>query len=183
MEAVARSEGGDRLCHLFLWLLLVLLPSLPTCRSLEFPRAEDADARRTAFAAADRDGDGRVTLEELARYQHREGLAEMDLDGDGKISGKEWENTHPSEVGKEDLFTKLDKNGDGLLDEDEGIGFFIDDNAYQAAFTRQDENADAGLSWDEFSTGDLSDLGLNFFDPQAKSEETSPPTETISAQP
>ena len=64
------------------------------------------------FKAADKDGNGQLTKEEL-RQMLIERLKAADTNGDGKLSPEEAKSAFPKM--NNEMFTKLDRNGDGFL--------------------------------------------------------------------
>lgn len=120
--------------------LLALAPPL-AAQSTGFP----TNAQELGFYAADSDGDGRVTLEELAR-DAAAGFAGLDRDGSRTLTA--------AEVGPDGAaaFARVDADKDGVLT-------FIEVMDHKAAaFTRADRDGDAGLTYDEMVSGVAAEL-------------------------
>lgn len=63
--------------------------SAPDARVEEPPQATEKSKEEKRFARADKDDDGRITLEEL--YQpRRKAFAKLDRNGDGRLVFEEW---------------------------------------------------------------------------------------------
>ncbi|MEQ8934873.1 MAG: EF-hand domain-containing protein [Amphiplicatus sp.] len=76
------------------------------------------DRSRAFFEAADANGDGAITKEEMkahheAKRAEREAKRFPDADGDGVVSKAEYD------AKADERFAKLDANGDGVLSEEE----------------------------------------------------------------
>ena len=89
-----------------------------------------------AFETADTDGDGFVSLPELAR-DAAHGFATLDKDGDGKLRPEDLDEHDPA------LFLKVDVNGDGVITFEEVMANKV------RAFKAGDKNHDDGLSFEE----------------------------------
>lgn len=126
------------------------------------------------FKAADTDGDGRLTLNELPALFYPEThdgvlsitvaatMKQKDLDKDGRLSPKEfWE---ADDFGGDDLdlseeekadFEKLDQNGDGSLSVEElrawESGTFHTEEAMKSLFEIADKDSDMHLTADEIA--------------------------------
>lgn len=98
------------------------------------------------FSRADKDGDGRVSVEEIDE-RHRDFLAKADADKDGYITEDEMEALHEAKKAemKAKLFPDADKNG------------FVDrrefEDAARARFAELDKNGDGRLSEEEARAG------------------------------
>jgi Ca2+-binding EF-hand superfamily protein len=101
---------------------------------------------RLAFDAADTDGDGVVSLGELAR-DAAHGFATLDKDGDQRLT--------PAELGPHDaaLFSRVDTDRDGVLTFKEVMANKI------RAFEAGDKDQDGGLSFEEMVTSVESEVG------------------------
>jgi Ca2+-binding EF-hand superfamily protein len=109
------------------------------------PAGEFSD-EQIAFMAADTDGDGEVSLAELARDAAR-GFAALDKDGSGTLT--------PEELGPHDdaLFRRVDTNGDGKLTFEEVTANKV------RAFETGDKDKDGGLSFQEMESEVEAELG------------------------
>jgi Ca2+-binding EF-hand superfamily protein len=99
-----------------------------------------------AFMAADTDGDGEVSLAELARDAAR-GFATLDKDGNGVLTVEE--------LGPHDaaLFRQVDTNGDGKLTFEEVMANKV------RAFRAGDKDKDGGLTLEEMEAEVKAELG------------------------
>jgi Ca2+-binding EF-hand superfamily protein len=109
------------------------------------PAGEFSD-EQVAFMAADTDGDGEVSLAELARDAAR-GFAALDKDGSDTLT--------PEELGPHDdaLFRRVDTNGDGELTFEEVMANKV------RAFEAGDKDKDGGLSFQEMESEVEAELG------------------------
>ena len=83
-------------------------PQAPEARP-ETPPAADARTReQRRFGRADRDDDGRITLEELF-YPRRRAFARLDRNGDGRLAFEEWAHS------TSEKFARADSNRDRAL--------------------------------------------------------------------
>jgi hypothetical protein len=100
------------------------------------------------FSKADRDGDGRVSVEEIDD-RHREFLSTADADKDGFITEEEMQVLRESRRAemKEKLFPDADKNG--YVDRREF------EEAARARFAELDKNGDGRLSEEEARAGHM----------------------------
>jgi Ca2+-binding EF-hand superfamily protein len=98
--------------------------------------AEPGFYERVAFDAADTDGDGLVSLAELAR-DAAAGFSGLDTDRSETLT--------PGELGAHDpaMFSRIDADGDGVLTFPEVM------TNKTRAFEAGDENEDGGLSFEE----------------------------------
>lgn len=100
------------------------------------------------FSKADKDGDGRVSVEEIDE-RHRDFLARADADKDGYITEAEMEAMHETRKAamKAKLFPDADKNG------------YVDRREYEdaarARFSELDKNGDGRLSEEEMRAGHM----------------------------
>lgn len=103
---------------------------------------------RMAFDAADTDGNGLVSLPELAR-DAAVGFATLDKDGSLTLT--------PAELGPHDpaQFKRIDANGDGVLSFEEVMA------NKSRAFKEGDKNQDGGLSFEEMVTVVESEAGAS----------------------
>jgi hypothetical protein len=95
------------------------VPRAPAARTLdagiesgspaEPPSADDRSREQRRFDRADRNRDGRITLEELTNPRHR-AFARLDTNHDGRLSFEEWA------VRTLHKFTTADANHDNALD-------------------------------------------------------------------
>jgi hypothetical protein len=76
------------------------------------PSADERTREQRRFDRADRDNDGKVTLEELY-YPRRRAFARVDTNGDGRLSFEEWA------VRTSTKFGEADANRDRALDRTE----------------------------------------------------------------
>lgn len=119
-------------------------------------KADAADRRHALFARLDKNGDGKVSAEEMARARadlqtrrldHM--FARMDADHDGKISrdeaAKAMDDRAEGRRGRHHgaMLAKLDKDGDGAISAAEF------DAAGDARFARLDKNGDGVITPDE----------------------------------
>ncbi len=148
--------------------LLVLL-ALASCRTMDEDLVDPSSMTQADFATADLDSDGKLTMKELATFQHREALAEFDLDSDGNISAKEWAVARPSAGEDDPHFKALDQNSDRMISEKEAVGFITKHQGFTEQFDDLDENADSALHWEEVDAGAPDSLKVNLFsaDPAA----------------
>ncbi len=72
------------------------------------PSADARNREQRRFDRADRDNDGRVTLEEMT-YQRRRNFARLDSNNDGRLSFEEWASRTIQK------FTEVDANRDRAL--------------------------------------------------------------------
>lgn len=125
------------------------------------------EVEEAKFKAADKDGDGRLSLAELPAFMQPElsdkvlsvateaTLKHMDADGDGEVSMDEFLGATPEEVSKEELeqFKGLDKDGSGKLNAQEfrawESGFYHNHLAMQKLFEISDKDHDMKLSQEE----------------------------------
>lgn len=133
-------------------------------------KSEEGVMDQASFAHVDIDGDGRVSLNDLAKYKHREGLAEVDTDGDKTISIAEWKAAKPSDTANDEQFRRLDKNDDKQIAEEEAVEFLLQHSTFPAAFKAMDRDADGFLLWEEYAAGDPSTLDVMLFAPNVPSE-------------
>lgn len=144
------------------WWCALLLTS---CVTLD---EEDAGVRhpgwvQTDFSRADGNGDGRLSLEELAKHRHREALAEFDSNNDQLISLAEWKQARPNAEKAAEEFATMDANRDGLLQEVEAVRFITGHEGYRQVFRQLDANGDGFLIWEEVAQGEPGALDLPLF--------------------
>ena len=118
-------------------------------------RTEQGKAGEAIFRALDKNGDGKLSADEIAHAA--DSLVALDKNGDGSITLAELEPPRPASAlavqGGRDparLWQRLiagDKNGDGKLSEDE-----MPDRLARA-FSRIDRNGDGLVDETEFKTG------------------------------
>ena len=72
------------------------------------PEATEKSKEEKRFARADKDEDGRITLEELFQPR-RKAFARLDVNGDGRLAFEEWA------VSTSDKFGKADRDRSGWL--------------------------------------------------------------------
>lgn len=149
------------------FLLLALSPITAFlssgCRTLEEGEGKAGRFDQAMFAAADTDGDGKLSKPELALHQHREALAEIDLDDDSQISAAEWAAAKPSAGENDQHFKQLDKNNDGKVAEDEAVSFITEDVEFGDSFQKLDTNGDSHLHWEEIEAGSSAELNETLF--------------------
>ncbi len=127
---------------------------LHACRTVEEGAGVPQGLDRAAFAKADADEDGALSPEELARYLHREALAEFDLSGDGLITAEEWALAKPSAGENDPLFREIDANGDGHIAEEEAVAYLMGLEGFLQAFERLDRDGDGKLDWREVKSAE-----------------------------
>jgi Ca2+-binding EF-hand superfamily protein len=95
------------------------------------------------FDAADRNGNGRVTLAEweahIVTILHREN----DSNRDGRVTFAEWQMNNPS--ANRARFMKLDTDGDGAISWAEGLAFVRKEHVYDDVFKRMDTDGSGTL--------------------------------------
>jgi len=108
---------------------------------------------QTPLAAADLDGDGRVSLAEFSRSENAAMLKRLDADGDGRISRQEMKPVADREPEGSDRQGRLDRmwarsdlDGDGFLNAAEL------DAAAKRRFGRRDRDKDGWLSASELAS-------------------------------
>lgn len=132
------------------------------CRTLDEQTSPNA-IDPTTFAMADRNDDGKLSPEELARYRHREALAEFDLNGDNLISSSEWAAAKPSAGEQDEHFNRLDKDGDGHVAESEAVLFVTEHVSFSDIFEKLDRNSDEHLHWEELAQGEPDSFNITLF--------------------
>jgi Ca2+-binding EF-hand superfamily protein len=98
------------------------------------------------FSKADKDGDGRISVEELDQ-RHRNFLAKADADKDGYISEDEMKAFHDARRDKMKAKRFPDADKDGFVSRREY------EDAARARFDALDKNADGRLSEEELRAG------------------------------
>lgn len=102
------------------------------------------------FAAADTNGDGKVTPAELATWQAKQ-VGSIDANGDGKLSADEIAQFELKQIATwtqaqaQSMVKQLDANGDGLLSASELLAQPMTD----VGFSQLDRNHDGVLTGDE----------------------------------
>lgn len=125
------------------------------------------EVEEAKFKAADKDGDGRLSLAELPSFLQPQlsdkvlsvateaTLKHMDEDGDGEVSLLEFLGATPEEAPEEEIqnFKGLDKDGSGKLNAKEfkawESGFYHNHQAMQQLFEISDKDHDMKLSQEE----------------------------------
>ncbi|ERN39776.1 Ca2+-binding protein (EF-Hand superfamily) [Rubidibacter lacunae KORDI 51-2] len=116
------------------------------------------------FADIDRDGDGRVTLDEYLDHmlaEHRARLLHkfqyLDTDGDGTIAFEEFLTATESSYAVLKKFRECDLDGDGLLDYEEALRAaeildlpYSSDDIKAALERRADLDRDGKVTYDEY---------------------------------
>ncbi|NLT70496.1 MAG: hypothetical protein GXX91_07350 [Verrucomicrobiaceae bacterium] len=160
-------------------ILSVLFSS---CRTIEPEPEEPGVMDQATFALADLDGDGKVSQQEMAKFKHREGLAEFDLDSNQQISLSEWQAAKPSAPDTAEIFHRLDRDGDGEITEDEAVESILESAPFVEGFRLMDTNGDGHLHWEEYLAGDGASLNATLFSgapaDQAPPAPQSPPPPT-----
>jgi hypothetical protein len=142
----------------------VCLTTVPSsCRTLEPDPEEPGVISRPVFALIDLDGDDRVSPAEMAKFKHREGLAEFDLNDDGKISLLEWKSAKPTARDSEASFRQLDRDNDSIITEEEAVLSISELPPFREGFRQMDANGDGHLHWEEYAAGDADSLNVNLF--------------------
>ena len=103
------------------------------------------------FKLIDRNGDGKLSIEELSNRPAETWLLKMDQDGDERLSLAEFEKGHPYLIANgrsKRVFAAYDLNGDGFLD----MGEFVN-RPPEVVFIMLDENGDGKLSLTQFAAG------------------------------
>ncbi|MEM7474783.1 MAG: EF-hand domain-containing protein [Planctomycetota bacterium] len=147
-------------------------------RSLDLDRSGDISAEelQTALAAikaADVDGDGAISKDELKKVVRRRQRDDREPVASNKVQNRD----DPRHIWAVQLITKHDRNGDGKLSEAE-MPF-----AYRSAFEEMDMNNDRGIDFSELkrrmeqSSGRIRSLRKN------GKEELEPGTEQQEAAP
>ncbi len=98
------------------------------------------------FSKADKDGDGRISVEEIDE-RHREFLAKADADKDGFITEAEMAALHEAKRTEMKARRFPDANKDGFVDRREF------EDAARARFDELDKNRDGRLSEEEARAG------------------------------
>jgi hypothetical protein len=153
----------------FIPLLLCTGFFLCSCQTMDTSNGEGA-LDQAGFALIDMDGDGKVSLPEMAKYKHREGLAEVDTDDDKVISISEWNAAKPSDAANGGHFQQLDSNGDDRITEEEAVQYILTHSTFPDAFKAIDRDADGFLLWEEYSAGDPSTLDVTLNAPHSALE-------------
>ncbi|MEM7601434.1 MAG: hypothetical protein AAF357_08465, partial [Verrucomicrobiota bacterium] len=117
---------------------LLTLLMLSSCRTINEDLPDPAKMTQATFAIADTNSDGKLSLAELATFQHREALAEFDLDNDENISIAEWAAARPSAGEEDPHFKALDKDGDGQISEKEAVAFITGNSGFGKQFRKLD---------------------------------------------
>jgi Ca2+-binding EF-hand superfamily protein len=136
---------------------------LSSCRTIEPAPEESGLIDQSTFALIDLDGDGKVSPVEMAKFKHREGLAEFDLDNDKEISLAEWKAAKPSAPDAAAGFHRLDRDASGKVTEDEAVLSIIEFSNYRDGFHLMDTNGDGHLHWEEYAAGDGASLDVTLF--------------------
>lgn len=134
-----------------------------SCRTIESEPEEPGVMDQATFALADLDGDGKVSQQEMAKFKHREGLAEFDLDNNQRISLSEWQAAKPSAPDTAEMFHHLDRDGDGEITEAEAVVSILESAPFVEAFRLMDTNGDGYLHWEEYLAGDAASLNVTLF--------------------
>lgn len=165
-------------------ILSVLFSS---CRTIEPEPEEPGVMDQATFALADLDGDGRVSQQEMAKFKHREGLAEFDLDSNQRISLGEWQAAKPSAPDTAEIFHRLDRDGDGEITEAEAVVSILESASFVEGFRLMDTNGDEHLHWEEYLAGDGAALNVTLFSEapadQASADQASPAPQPPAASP
>ena len=164
-----KTSAAPRLSLVLPTGFLLFLGFLTSCQTMD-SKSDEGVMDQASYALVDIDGDGRVSLSDLAKYKHREGLAEVDTDGDKAISILEWKAAKPSDPANDEQFHRLDKNDDKQIEEKEAVEFLLTHSTFPDAFKVMERNADGFLLWEEYSVGDPSTLDVMLFAPNAPTE-------------
>jgi len=131
----------------------------------------DHKALRNQFNAMDKNGDGKVNLEELTEYIFKRGgtkdeaheqasniIKQVDQDNDGQISLKEWQDARLSTKFQDerlikDSFKRIDTDDDGFITHGELSKLFngqISQELVMHMIQEIDQNQDGKISYEEF---------------------------------
>lgn len=166
--------------------LILVVGLLPACKTLETDAVPMSSIDQATFALIDLDQDGKVSLEEMAKHKHQEGISEFDLDNDRQISAAEWTAAKPSDPATAEHFKILDINQDGKIAEDEAVLYIGDQLSFREAFKKMDLNGDRHLHWEEYAKGKPETLNITLFSakpPVRKTPSTPDPAPPASPAP
>lgn len=122
------------------FLLFPVVLALASCQTTP-PAGPDR------FAAADHNGDGRLSRDEVNDYFVAGIFTERDRDGDGYITQAEWNPEMKAAEVKE--FKARDLNGDGRVSLAEAQAYARKKGVYDEAFAEADTNRDGFVSREE----------------------------------
>jgi len=143
--------------------LILVIGFFPACKTLETDAIPMSSIDQATFALIDLDQDSKVSLEEMAKHKHQEGISEFDLDNDRQISAAEWTAAKPSDPATAEHFKILDINQDGKIAEDEAVLYIGDQLTFREAFKKMDLNGDRHLHWEEYAKGKPETLNITLF--------------------
>ena len=132
MKTRPNRKYGLRLGAVALAATVLLLPS---CKE------------KDGFTMADADEDGRVSPAEFSRYMLEAIFAAADADGDAKVTFEEWQKANPD--AEKNKFYAPDKDGDKMVNPEEAKAHFERQGTMTDLFKKIDTDKDGYLSREE----------------------------------